>query len=321
MRGLGGAAQDEVRHHDSMRLAPQTASPSCNAGIVYDDGGFEAAYAVGPAAASMVMKLDLVPTTTAFDQVCIGLTRTSGAPSSVTVNIVIYDDNGPGGSPGTFLGGTSAVASSIPAQPGAAFYAFDLSGSGVVLPAGSVYVGAHWQAFYSGGTQFIDMLGDRSAGTPLRASFESTNNGGSWTSMSSVFPTAIPRAMAIRADPGTTPSTCTPSATTMCLNNNRFAVSASFQTPTQSGVAQVVKLTPDTGYFWFFSSSNVEAVVKIINGCSLNNRYWVFAGGLTDVDVHIVVTDTAQGTTRTYDNNQGVAFQPIQDTGAFHTCP
>ena len=115
---------------------------------------------------------------------------------------------------------------------------------------------------------------------------------------------------------------CIPNATTLCLNNNRFQVRATFETGAgDSGQAQVVELTPDTGYLWFFSASNVEAVVKVLNACALNNRFWVFAGGLTDVEVTLTVTDSQTGTVKTYLNPQGEPFQPIQDTSAFATCP
>ena len=114
---------------------------------------------------------------------------------------------------------------------------------------------------------------------------------------------------------------CTASPTTLCLNDDRFQVQATFTTGGQSGTAQVVELTPDTGSLWFFNSSNVEAVVKVLNGCGTNNRYWVFAGGLTNVRTVITVTDTETGATRTYVNPQNTAFQPIQDTNAFATCP
>ena len=81
-------------------------------------------------------------------------------------------------------------------------------------------------------------------------------------------------------------------------------------------------MTGDTGYFWFFSSNNVEMVVKTLNACGLPpGRFWVFAGGLTDVNVVMTVTDTQTGTVKTYTNPQGTAFQPIQDTSAFATCP
>ena len=116
-------------------------------------------------------------------------------------------------------------------------------------------------------------------------------------------------------------SACVPGATAMCLNDDRFRVQATFDTGEQNGSAQVVKLTSDTGYLWFFSDTNVEAVVKVLNACSLNNRYWVFAGGLTNVNTVITVRDTQTGASKSYTNPQGTAFKPIQDTSAFATCP
>jgi hypothetical protein len=62
-------------------------------------------------------------------------------------------------------------------------------------------------------------------------------------------------------------------------------------------------------------------VIKVLNGCGVNNNYWVFAGGLTNVQVMLTVTDTQTGSVRTYTNPINTAFLPIQDTGAFATCP
>ena len=71
----------------------------------------------------------------------------------------------------------------------------------------------------------------------------------------------------------------------------------------QTGAGQAVSLTGDTGYFWFFNSANVELVIKALDACGLTpSRYWVFAGGLTDVNVVLTVADTqtgASGNTRT----------------------
>ncbi|HEV2062981.1 MAG TPA: trypsin-like peptidase domain-containing protein, partial [Thermoanaerobaculia bacterium] len=114
---------------------------------------------------------------------------------------------------------------------------------------------------------------------------------------------------------------CTASATALCLSGGRFRVTAAWQTATASGDGMGVQQTPDTGYFWFFNNANVEMVVKVLNGCSTNNRYWVFAGGLTNVRVAVSVTDTQNGNVRTYVNPINVPFQPIQDTAAFATCP
>ncbi|HEX5758079.1 MAG TPA: fibronectin type III domain-containing protein [Thermoanaerobaculia bacterium] len=119
------------------------------------------------------------------------------------------------------------------------------------------------------------------------------------------------------------PGPCVEGGTTLCLNAGRFRVSATFQTAEgQSGAAQVVKLTDETGYLWFFSAQNVEAVVKLINACAFTvPRFWFFAGGLTDVRTVITVTDSQTGATKTYENPQGTPFQPVQDTSAFATCP
>jgi lysyl endopeptidase len=114
---------------------------------------------------------------------------------------------------------------------------------------------------------------------------------------------------------------CAPGPSTLCLNDGRFKVEAAFGTGTQQGQAQTVKLTEETGYLWFFSSANVEAVVKVLDACAFNQRFWVFAGGLTDVRVTLTITDTRTGTIKTYVNPGGTAFQPIQDTSAFATCP
>lgn len=119
----------------------------------------------------------------------------------------------------------------------------------------------------------------------------------------------------------TPPGSCVPGPTTICVGNGRFKVEATFDTGTQQGQAQGVKLTDDTGYLWFFSASNVETVVKVLDACSYNQRFWVYAGGLTNEQVTLKVTDTKTGMVKTYSNPLGTAFNPVQDISAFATCP
>jgi IPT/TIG domain len=121
---------------------------------------------------------------------------------------------------------------------------------------------------------------------------------------------------------GTPEATCTPSATTLCLGGGRFSVTASWhKSDGSSGSGTAVPLTSDTGYFWFFNSSNIELVTKVLNGCALTNAYWVFAAGLTDVGVVLDYTDLQTQTARSYSSPLGTAFLPIQDTSALKTCP
>ncbi|HEX2642034.1 MAG TPA: trypsin-like peptidase domain-containing protein, partial [Thermoanaerobaculia bacterium] len=122
--------------------------------------------------------------------------------------------------------------------------------------------------------------------------------------------------------PVTNPGVCTPNATTLCLSGGRFQVRTQWQTAQgASGDGMAVSLTSDTGYFWFFNSSNVEMVIKVLNACSLNSRFWVFSGGLTDVRVVTTVTDVQTGNVKTYTNPLSTKFQPVQDTNAFGACP
>ena len=71
------------------------------------------------------------------------------------------------------------------------------------------------------------------------------------------------------------------------------------------------------GDFWFFDASNVEIIVKVLEGCTTNAHRWVFASGLTNVLVNLTVTDVVTGATRPYTNPQSTPFAPIEDTSAF----
>ena len=90
---------------------------------------------------------------------------------------------------------------------------------------------------------------------------------------------------------------CSPDATTLCLNAGRFQVRVNWSVPSQgtSGAGMAVPLTSDTGYLWFFSSNNVELVIKVVDGRAFNSRFWVFYGALSDVEYTITVTDTQTG--------------------------
>ncbi len=116
---------------------------------------------------------------------------------------------------------------------------------------------------------------------------------------------------------------CHEAAGTLCINNGRFSVSADWTEPDgTTGHGNAVNLTSDSGYFWFFNPSNVELVVKVLNGCGINNGYWVFAAGLTNVQVVLNVKDELTGAIYTNTNAQGVPFVPVQETAAFpNSCP
>ncbi len=119
-------------------------------------------------------------------------------------------------------------------------------------------------------------------------------------------------------------STCAPGLTALCLADGRFRVTARWRTGDgKTGDGFASPLTADTGTFWFFGPTNLEVVLKVLDACAFPGapRFWVFAAGVTDVEVTLTVHDTVTGQVKTYKNPLGKPFEPIQDTSAFTTCP
>jgi|GEM_PF-1468541 len=109
-------------------------------------------------------------------------------------------------------------------------------------------------------------------------------------------------------------ATCTATATTLCLGG-RFTVAVNFLANGEAGVGQAEMLTADTGFFYFFSPTNVEVVIKVLDGTSITGFFWVFYGALSNVQYEITVTDTMTGNTKTYFNPQN-NFASVGDTQA-----
>ena len=107
----------------------------------------------------------------------------------------------------------------------------------------------------------------------------------------------------------------------LVLAGGRFEVTAVWTTPSgSSGYGRPMALSDDTGYFWFFDDDNVEVVLKVLDACGFAGRYWVFAGGLTNVGVELTVRDVEADVEKIYTSTADQPFQPIQDTAGLATC-
>jgi hypothetical protein len=115
---------------------------------------------------------------------------------------------------------------------------------------------------------------------------------------------------------------CAPSATAMCLNNDRFRLQVFWRLADgTAGNGQVTGCgTVDSGIFWFFNAANWELMVKTLNGCGLNDSFWVFAAATTNVEFTLRVRDTHTGEVKMYFNAQGRSADALTDTGAFPGC-
>ncbi len=103
----------------------------------------------------------------------------------------------------------------------------------------------------------------------------------------------------------------------LCLLDGRFEVTAVWtKADGETGAASPFPGAGTTGYMSFFSPGNIELAVKVLDGVAINNAFWVFAAGLTDVDYRLTVTDRVGGVSRTY-TNPSRAFCGLSDTSAF----
>ena len=117
--------------------------------------------------------------------------------------------------------------------------------------------------------------------------------------------------------------TCRPDQETMCLQGGQFQAKVTrLNDAGQTVAAQVVarSLSDDSGYLWFFNEANIELTVKVLNGCAINNRFWVFFAATTNVQAQLTVIDTRNGQQRVYFNPGGPIPRPLEDEQAFATC-
>jgi hypothetical protein len=112
---------------------------------------------------------------------------------------------------------------------------------------------------------------------------------------------------------------CVPDLETFCFQNSRFAVEMDWWTSDgRSGAGKAApERTNDSGMFWFFDPGNREVLVKVLNGCAVNDHVWVYAASATDLGYSIRVTDTTTDVVREYQKEDGLPAGAITDAKAF----
>lgn len=128
--------------------------------------------------------------------------------------------------------------------------------------------------------------------------------------------------------PETTPaieggSGCVISFANLCLAERRFSVEVAVPDP--SGVPGVpgvpllgvaVPLTSEAGSFWVFTPNNLEIIVKVVDGRAVNGHFWIFIGGLSDLEYRVRVIDNLSLKLKDYVNTPGVVAS-VADTSTF----
>ncbi|ANB18646.1 S8 family serine peptidase [Dokdonella koreensis] len=166
--------------------------------IRHDDGSVESGYGADPSLVQRITMVDyFVPRTypTMLDAACIVFV--SIGPSSLDFDLVVYDDDGPGGSPGTELGSLALSATDLPIPPlppALPWKSFDLSSLNLRIFSGGVYIGVRWFAT----DPPVTLGADTSAGQPANVGHGYKKfDQGAWESLVAAWPAY--RSLFIRA--------------------------------------------------------------------------------------------------------------------------
>ena len=114
--------------------------------------------------------------------------------------------------------------------------------------------------------------------------------------------------------------TCQPEDGTLCLGeDSRFETSLRWWGALrgQGGMAAAVQQSPESGLLSWVDPENPEMIVKLLDATDLNDTYWVFAAGATDVGYALKVEDKVTGQMKEYHNELGTPACAVTDTGAF----
>ncbi len=327
--GKADASFDEVRRFGGSLLLKAT--PGCSGGIVYDDGTFE--NAVQPVISLrsngvLLMRFDPPADAIGFDQVCLCWTQVGGVDTVIIHDVVMYAADGVNGGPGTILEERNFVTENIPLSPSTGIYQYDLTNGGFQLPSpgASVYLGVGGFRRSINSSIFLCADNDGGGTQPMFGSGR--------RSLVPIDPEVDAlgiRADAILEDDQPPTGGCVPSDTTLCIDDqpgdSRFEIRLLVDTAAGGGLirqSETVELgslgIARGGILHFGNARNPEVLVKILNGCSVNGKYWVFAAAATNLGFTMTVTDTQVGASKTYSNPDFTQALAVTDTQAFDTC-
>ncbi len=137
MLRFGDILVDNRVHH-----VVQAGIDGCDSGYGADDGIPENGYGWGTGTA-FVQRFTPLSVPFQLEEVCTAFSK-AGADSTLSYHVVIYDDDGPGGGPGTLLDSEPSIVGAIPSWLDTVFGSVLLDGNNIVVNEGSVYVGVIW---------------------------------------------------------------------------------------------------------------------------------------------------------------------------------
>jgi|GEM_PF-2294776 len=189
-----------ARGSSNVLPAGSSCGPSVEGIIIHDDNSAENGYSGNSSTVSSFIGVDrFTPTSypATFTSVCVAFVTNAGQ-TSINYEVVVFDDTGPGGSPGAELGAVAAVGSVATDIGTPQFNSVDISGLGLNIASGSVYIGVRYSAIAMPG-RYVASDENGSVSGNGYASFD-TGSGPSFTPIGDSFPGY--RALMVRAVQG-----------------------------------------------------------------------------------------------------------------------
>lgn len=89
----------------------------------------------------------------------------------------------------------------------------------------------------------------------------------------------------------------------LCLDDGRFEIAVHWQDfQGNQGRAVGVPRDRDWGTFWMFQESAVDLAVKVLDGTSINEHYWLYFAALSNVQYTVDAWDLETGSVARYEN-------------------
>jgi hypothetical protein len=167
---------------DGVHTVSQGLQAGCDSGYIADDGAPDNHYGWG-VGHTFVQRFTPEGYPHHITGLCTTFTRTD-IDDELDYWVVMYDDDGPGGGPGTVLTIKPESIGPVPEWPGVVFDPVDLEGMVPAITEGSVYLGIGWQDSSEIG---FSVVADESPTTPQQTGYYFAGTS-PWEEISSAFP-------------------------------------------------------------------------------------------------------------------------------------
>lgn len=159
--------------------------------VIHDDGGIENGYSGAPGLVTEVRFTDkFTPSSypASYSSVCLDFVILAGGPATYPIDVVVFDDDGAGGSPGTLLGELNGQTATTHLFSGGGqppiWNSYDISSLGLNITSGSVYIGARWVP----PSNNVFLSADESGPVGFAGGYWWNNFDGVWSQTQNAFP-------------------------------------------------------------------------------------------------------------------------------------